>query len=304
MLLGLAAVLMGYYFWRVTGNPWHMPYQAYQETYDPTPIFLGEAPRPVPPYHHSVFRDFYLTTALSTFDSTRSLYGVVRLQVSRAIDMWTFYLLALFTLPLLMALAVLPRGFSWRQISPSNRFLLMATAFGLAGYTLEVYLMPHYPAPGTCLVFALVLGAMRYVRGWTWREKPVGLAISRAIPLIGGALLLLCAAWGPALRPWQPWPWTWCSPSASMLMLDRARILRKLEQEPGRHLVIVRYSTTHQAGLDWVYSRADIDGSKVIWARDMGREQNAELLRYFQGRRIWLMEPDLTPPRLSAYPTD
>lgn len=89
-----------------------------------------------------------------------------------------------------------------------------------------------------------------------------------------------------------------------MLMLDRARILAKLEQEPGRHVVIVRYSAGHQAGLDWVYNRADIDGSKVIWARDMGREQNVELLRYFQDRRIWLMEPDVMPPRLSAYPTD
>ncbi|HXW14350.1 MAG TPA: hypothetical protein VEN79_07555, partial [Terriglobia bacterium] len=123
-------------------------------------------------------------------------------------------------------------------------------------------------------------------------------------PLIGGALLLLCAAGGPAFRPRDVWPATWCSPSASMFMLDRARILAKLEQEPGRHVVIVRYSATHQAGLDWVYNRADIDGSKVIWARDMGQEQNAELIRYFQGRRVWLMEPDLTPPRLSLYPAD
>jgi len=87
-------------------------------------------------------------------------------------------------------------------------------------------------------------------------------------------------------------------------MSDRARILAQLQQEPGMHLVIVRYSATHQLGLDWVYNRADIDASKVVWARDMGRDQNSELLKYFHGRRIWLAEPDLTPARLSVYPAE
>lgn len=66
----------------------------------------------------------------------------------------------------------------------------------------------------------------------------------------------------------------------------------------------MRYSAAHPPELEWVYNRADIDGSKVVWARDMGREQNAELLRYFETRRIWLVEADLTPPRLSAYPSE
>jgi hypothetical protein len=87
-------------------------------------------------------------------------------------------------------------------------------------------------------------------------------------------------------------------------MSDRARILAQLQQEPGMHLVIVRYSAAHQVALDWVYNRADIDASKVVWARDMGREQNRELLNYFQGRRIWLAEPDLMPARLSVYPAE
>jgi len=70
------------------------------------------------------------------------------------------------------------------------------------------------------------------------------------------------------------------------------------------HLVIVRYSATHQLGLDWVYNRADIDASKVVWARDMGRHQNVPLLTYFKGHRVWLVEPDVSPPRLSAYPAE
>jgi hypothetical protein len=87
-------------------------------------------------------------------------------------------------------------------------------------------------------------------------------------------------------------------------MKDRARILSELDQQPGRHLVIVRYSASHQFGLEWVFNRADIDTSKVVWAHDLGQKQNAELLKYFQGRRIWIVEPDISPARLSAYPAE
>jgi len=47
---------------------------------------------------------------------------------------------------------------------------------------------------------------------------------------------------------------------------------------------------------------ADIDKAKVVWARDMDDSENAELIRYFPHRRVWLAEPDLAPPRLSPYP--
>jgi hypothetical protein len=299
LLLGVVAVLMGYYSWRVTGNPWRMPHQAYHQNYLVTPYFIGQTPHPVPTYHHAVMKDYYLTFELPAYVQTRSLGGLVTLESEKAAQIWSFYVQPLFALPLVMALLILPYGFSWRRISPDTRFLLMATAFGLAGYALEVYLNPHYPAPGTCLVFALVLLAMRNVRSWSWRHKPVGLAITRAIPLIAVAILALSAAAVPRL-PRAAWPAMWKYPGYGVP--DRAPMLAQLEREPGRQLVIVRYSAAHKPYEEWVYNGADIDGSKVIWARDMGREQNAELIRYFQGRRFWLVEPDLTPPRLSAYP--
>jgi hypothetical protein len=83
----------------------------------------------------------------------------------------------------------------------------------------------------------------------------------------------------------------------------RARILRQLNSLPGDQLVIVHYSPDHDYRMDWVYNGADIDGSKVVWARDMGPAKNEELLRYYRDRRVWIMEPDAKPPRLSEYPT-
>ena len=54
---------------------------------------------------------------------------------------------------------------------------------------------------------------------------------------------------------------------------------------------------------DWVYNAADIDKSKLVWAREPdSRIAPAELLQYFRDRRVWLVEPDLIPPKISPYP--
>jgi hypothetical protein len=71
-----------------------------------------------------------------------------------------------------------------------------------------------------------------------------------------------------------------------------------------RHLILVRYSPEHIVNDEWVYNQADIDGSKVVWARDMGAENNLEVIRYFKDRKVWLLEPDVVPPKLAPYPHD
>jgi len=82
----------------------------------------------------------------------------------------------------------------------------------------------------------------------------------------------------------------------------RAEIVRQLETSGGRHLVIVHYLPGHDPHQEWVSNDADIDRSTIVWARDMGAGQNRELVDYFRGRRIWLIEPDRTPPQLLPYP--
>jgi hypothetical protein len=300
LVLGLAAAATGYYFWCVSGSPLHMPYQVDRETYAVAPYFLWQSPRPEPVYHHVVMRDFYNHNELDFYKLTRSPAGMLAVIIAKFADLWMFYFGPLLSLPFVMVIATLPVGFSWRRISRETQFLLAIVAVSLAGLATEVYFFPHYAAPMTSLLLACVLLAMRRLRSWQWDGRPAGQFLTRAIPLGCLFLLVLRAGAGFLRLPLTPsWPPTWYN--SAPVKTDRARIEAKLESQPGAQLAIVRYATPAKAKYEWVYNRADIDGSKVVWARDMGPAQNQELIDYFKGRRVWLVQPDEDPPALSAY---
>ena len=40
------------------------------------------------------------------------------------------------------------------------------------------------------------------------------------------------------------------------------------------------------------YNGADIDSSKIVWARELDAMQNEKLLAYFKDRQVWLARPD------------
>ena len=119
------------------------------------------------------------------------------------------------------------------------------------------------------------------------------------MPVITVAMMILCALSSAARNELTPQMATWYSPIT--VNTYRARIIAQLSAQPGRHLVIVRYRPDHLPVNEWVFNGADIDQSKVAWARDMGEDQNSELIRYFKDRQVWLVEPDLVPSKLSPY---
>jgi hypothetical protein len=80
----------------------------------------------------------------------------------------------------------------------------------------------------------------------------------------------------------------------------RVAVTQQLAQSPGKKLVFVRYWPQHIFQDEWVYNAADIDGSHVVWARDLGSEDE-KLLHYYPDRTAWLLEPDAMPPKISPY---
>jgi hypothetical protein len=300
VLLLVTAAAMGYYFWRVTGSPFHTPFQVNLATYNPVPYFPWQAMKPIPEYHHAVMRIYYLGWWMRQYEFARAHPLLLLLQKNSGF--WLFFFGPLFIFPLLAAALVLPGGISLRRCGRGARFLLVVCGAVLLGALLPVYFNPHYIAPITAAFYALILIAMRDLRRCKPQGRPVGIAVVRSVPLIAVAMLILCAV-SPAIRNSRvPELSTWYSPMA--LHSERAAIVEQLAQQPGLHLVIVRYRPEHVPFAEWVFNAADIDHSKIVWARDMGWEQNKELIDYFKGRKVWLMQPDQIPPALSAYPDD
>jgi hypothetical protein len=81
----------------------------------------------------------------------------------------------------------------------------------------------------------------------------------------------------------------------------RAYVQQALDEVPGQLLVFVRYYPQHIFQDEWVYNRANIDSARVVWARDLGPQENAALMAYYPGRRVVLLEPDFRPPRMRPY---
>jgi hypothetical protein len=81
----------------------------------------------------------------------------------------------------------------------------------------------------------------------------------------------------------------------------RIMVAQELARVPGQLVVFVRYSPQHIFQDEWVYNGADIDASRIVWARDLGQVENEKLLRYYPGRVALLLEPDFRQPRLSEY---
>jgi hypothetical protein len=294
-LLLITAAAMGYYFWRVTGSPFRTPFQVNAATYSPVPYFPWQSMKPIPEYHHAVMRVFYLGWWMRQYEFGRT--HPLLLFLLKNCVFWLFFLGPLLSLPVFVVCFVLPYGISFRQFGRRTQLLLLVCGSVLFGALLPVYFNPHYIAPITCAIYALILIALTNVRRWKPRGKPVGVAIVRSVPLIAVVMLILCTA---GVRDSKiPQLATWYSPI--VVNSYRAGIIAQLSQQPGQHMVIVRYRPDHVPGVEWVFNAADIDRSKIVWARDMGLEQNSELIRYFQQRKVWVVEPDNLPPRLSEY---
>src|SRR5262249_45294037 len=158
----------------------------------------------------------------------------------------------------------------------------------------------HYLAPIAGLLFAFVVQGIRHLRVWQ-RRQGAGLLLARAVPAICAIMIAVRLTAEPLGMLMPPaWPMTWYhTPEGNVA---RARVLKRLSAMEGKQPAIVRYQQDHNAVMnEWVYNRADIDAAKVVWAREMAPAENRELLDYFRDRRVWLVEADAVPPKVTPY---
>jgi hypothetical protein len=293
LLLVVAAAWMGYYNRRVFGNPLILPYQVNRQTYAVAPVFLWLSPKPSPEYRYSVMRDFYIQAELKDFLYARTTTGFLACTVQKLGIVTLFF----FGVALLPPLLMLPWALRDRRI----RYLVFASLCYGFGLAVNAWFFPHYAAPFAGGIYVLLLQCMRHLRVWRLSGVPSGLMLVRSLTLVCAAMVLVRLGAEPFGLTVNRFPSMWYG--TEPLGLPRARVMQQMSNYPGLQLAIVRYAPNHLPFDDWVYNSADIDNSKVVWAREMDSGRAApELLSYYGSRKVWLVEPDAIPPKVSPYP--
>jgi len=281
LLLALNAAWIGFYNARVSGSPLRMPYAVHDAQYAVAPPFLWLPLAAEPEYRHAVLREFWTGFALEEYASQRTLAAFAADLGSELTRLGRFLIGGLLALPL--ALALLGRGRKrGRASAPRTRSLALPLAqivcvlLAIAGLT---YRLPHYAAPALGALWLLVVLGLRELSAW----RALGANRGRAC----AALVLVLSAGGSlrtALAPARP---------ADAWEHERARLVQRLEAEGGRHLILVRYPAGHSTHDEWVFNGAELGEQAVLWARDLGPEQNARLVQeaaQAQGRTVWRLE--------------
>jgi hypothetical protein len=264
----------------VTGNWSTLPYVLSRYQYGvPTTLTF----QPIPEAHRPLNREQRVDYELQSDIHGRGPETPARYlsRLAGRVRFYRFFFLA----PLYVVLPAL----LWKLRDGRFARIALCLALFALGSNFYPYFYPHYIAAAACL---FVLAAV--------------IALDRMGPRAGGVIVLLCAAhflfwYGLHLtgeeRLWKFEPWD------SIEHGDpdgRIAIDRRLRQEAGKQLVFVRYGPKHLLE-EWIQNTADPDSAPVVWANDLGAEENAIIQRYYPDRKVWLLEPDSVPPKLLPY---
>jgi hypothetical protein len=287
LILCAGLIFMGFYNWRVTGSPLQMPYAVNRDTYG-WPENLGFLP-----VKHVTFRDPVLRRMYQKEIAHHSIYnswqGFVDSLDLRAFENWSFFCGPVLTIPLLL----LPRVFLDRRTRPLVAILALMLGLNL----FQMVLYPYHLGPIVPALFAIVAQGARHIYVFLSRANPArGMAFAALLALsVAAASTLKLAATDLAI------PVSYWEHGAEAHRDARAYLQDWLSRRPRKQLVMVHYSAQHSPDQEWVYNGADIDGSQVVWAREMDPQSDARLLSYFKDREVWLLNADSYPQRVRPY---
>jgi hypothetical protein len=262
------ALWMLYYDYRVTGNPLRMPYMEHERQYETSsPFFWQTGLRPQPRYNHEALRAAYIDwdQRVRLDEHARPF----RVRLGRLFMLDRFFLGA----PLTLCIGLFAIGV-WRW-QPKMQLVILLFLLFFIGIETETSLTPHYAAPGTAFVFVIAAAALRRLRHYSLFVMQMAL------------VLIVFSIANDLAKPENRWLY-----DKRSYIARRDAVLGQLERTPGKKLVFVDYGKGHDVNQEWVYNRADIDGSRIVWAREMGTERDRELIGYYQERQLWKLVDD------------
>jgi hypothetical protein len=181
-------------------------------------------------------------------------------------------------------------GRVWRR----RRMLIAGVAGGLCMVMLEGASSPHYLAPATAVIVAVLVECCRHIRA---ARVPLLPLLPATMALV---LVLRIGAQDLGLPYTQELNYqSWCCKVPGNQ--NKARITAELARLPGKQLVFVKTKHDEMNLFQWIYNDADIDASPIVWARDLGPDENARLVAYFAQRQVWVVDPNVEPTTCRKY---
>ncbi len=281
--VAVAVGLLGIYFKQVTGSPIVTAYQVSQKTYG-WPMGLAWTPPPKVEHDHVELARYY-QYELSERGTVDGPIDFIEYITFRVQEYWRFFFGPILTIPLLFVAGV------WRR----RRVLFLALSGAVFAVMLEGAASPHYIAVATAVIVAILVECVRHMHGARIR-------LTGALPVAMGAVLMVRITAQNVHVPYSQEVnfQSWCCRVEGNL--NKSRIAKVLDQTPGNHLVFVKTKKELSNLFQWIYNEADIDGSRIVWARDLGEIKNAQLAEYYAGsRKIWLVDPNTEPATYIRY---
>lgn len=264
LIIGVATLaMMGVYNRAVTGDPLTFPYLEYESRYGTGAFFIWESPGALPEYRHPEFRRFYEWFAEVQWRH-RTVGGFSTASLSK-LRVLAGTLLG----PGILALLGLPHMVRTRE----DQLVAAALAIMLVALLVTPGGWPHYFAPATVLCYILLVNGLRGLREYGFlalggRRLVAGILSAFVVVAVGRTVLRAVE---------RPEP----------LVVARGAVRTCLEDRPGRDVVFVEYRPGHDLFSEFVYNRADIDASSIVWARSISDERDRSLRAHFDDRRAW-----------------
>jgi hypothetical protein len=276
--LAFTAILSLAHNHAVTGSPLTLPYQHLQKHYGVPQSLAWQKILPQPQTHTPEQQTIYqwqLTARKAAVQQPQTQFRNI-LKRTQA-----FYLPYWWLLPFALAIA-LPGALTTRLVA-------LIPVLALLAALLYPFFFPHYIAHCACLFIFLIFHGFTAISRWSWRGWPAGAALAVFLATAG---LLPTLRWIPindlaSLRP---------APPAPRL---RTQVAGHLLAQGGRHVVLIRYDSTHRVTDEWLYNPANIDDAPIVWCRPSGPDGLAELSRYYPDRRFWSVDVGARRARLT-----
>ena len=284
-LVGAAVFGLGVYLKHVTGSPFVTAYAISQQTYG-YPMTLAWMQPPQVVNRHSEMAAYY-HYELGHRIKVAGPVNFIEYLTFHIEEYWRFYFGPILTIPLLML------GGVWRR----RKMLFVGAAGCIGAILVEGAGSPHYLAPAAGALIAILVECCRHLQA----------ARIRILPLLPAAMALVLVLRVGAQQAGLPYTQdlntqSWCCVVGGDG--NKPRIIDQLANTPGNHLVFVRAKTDPHNRYQLIYNSAEINSSRLVWARDLGDKENARLAAYMTGRKVWMVDPNVEPATLTPYVPD